>query len=101
VGVHAQIRLHLVELIIERRLTVMSAILKEIFVSKPVSQFLRGPKKMLIDGKWVSAGSGKTFAVTNPATGDVITHVAEGDKADVDAAVRAAAARLSRVLGPR
>ncbi len=68
----------------------MSAILKEIFVSKPVSQFLRGPKKMLIDGKWVSAGSGKTFAVTNPATGDVITHVAEGDKADVDAAVRAA-----------
>src|SRR5712691_396014 len=68
----------------------MSAVLKDIFVSKPVSQFLHGPKKMLIDGKWVSAVSGKTFAVTNPATGEVITHVAEGDKADVDAAVKAA-----------
>ncbi|HVS27467.1 MAG TPA: aldehyde dehydrogenase family protein [Burkholderiales bacterium] len=68
----------------------MSAVLEDIFVSKPVSQFLRGPKKMLIDGKWVSAVSGKTFAVTNPSTGEVITHVAEGDKADVDAAVKAA-----------
>jgi phenylacetaldehyde dehydrogenase len=68
----------------------MSAVLKDICVSKPISQFLRGPKKMLIDGKWVSAASGKTFAVTNPATGEVATHVAEGDKADVDAAVKAA-----------
>ncbi|HUL42657.1 MAG TPA: aldehyde dehydrogenase family protein [Burkholderiales bacterium] len=68
----------------------MSAVLKEILVSKPVSQFLRGPKKLLIDGKWVSAASGKTFAVINPATGEVVTQVAEGDKADVDAAVKAA-----------
>ena len=68
----------------------MSAVLKEIPTSTPVSQFLAAPKKMLINGKWVGAASGKTFEVTNPATGNVIAHVAEGDKADIDAAVQAA-----------
>ncbi len=47
-------------------------------------------RKMLIDGKWVDSVSGKTFATTNPTTGDVICQVAEGDKADVDLAVQAA-----------
>ncbi len=46
--------------------------------------------KMLIDGKWVDAASGKTFETINPSTGDVIANVAEGDKADVDKAVKAA-----------
>src|SRR5690348_17858076 len=46
--------------------------------------------KMLIDGKWVDSQSGKTFETVNPATGDVIANVAEGDKADVDKAVKAA-----------
>jgi aldehyde dehydrogenase (NAD+) len=45
---------------------------------------------MLIDGKWVDAQSGKTFETLNPSTGDVIANVAEGDKADVDLAVKAA-----------
>jgi aldehyde dehydrogenase (NAD+) len=45
---------------------------------------------MLIDGKWVNSQSGKTFETINPATGDVICQVAEGDKADVDLAVQAA-----------
>ncbi|HET6307077.1 MAG TPA: aldehyde dehydrogenase family protein [Rhodopila sp.] len=45
---------------------------------------------MLIDGKMVSAASGKTFAVYNPATGGVIASAPEGDKADVDLAVAAA-----------
>lgn len=36
------------------------------------------------------AQSGKTFDVTDPATGEVIARVAEGDKADVDRAVKAA-----------
>ena len=31
-------------------------------VSEPVSQFIAKPRKMLIDGKWVDAASGKTFA---------------------------------------
>jgi len=46
--------------------------------------------KMLIDGKWVDSASGKTFDTLNPATGEVIAKVAEGDKADVDKAVKAA-----------
>ena len=46
--------------------------------------------KILIDGKWVDSVSGKTFETLNPATGKVIANVAEGDKADVDKAVKAA-----------
>src|SRR5688500_3570037 len=46
--------------------------------------------KLLIDGKWVDAQSGKTFETLNPATGGVIANVAEADKADVDKAVKAA-----------
>jgi aldehyde dehydrogenase (NAD+) len=45
---------------------------------------------MLIGGKWVDAVSGKTFETINPATGEVICRVAEGDKADIDKAVKAA-----------
>jgi aldehyde dehydrogenase (NAD+) len=46
--------------------------------------------RMLIDGEWVEAVSGRRFATINPATGTVIAEVAEGDKADVDRAVQAA-----------
>src|SRR6266568_942493 len=46
--------------------------------------------KMLIDGKWVNSTSGKTFETINPATGEVIANVAEGDAPDVDKAVKAA-----------
>jgi aldehyde dehydrogenase (NAD+) len=53
--------------------------------------FLEGkPKRLLIDGKWVEAASGKTFDSINPATGQVLSKVAEGDKQDVDRAVQAA-----------
>jgi succinate-semialdehyde dehydrogenase/glutarate-semialdehyde dehydrogenase len=44
-----------------------------------------------IDGKWVSAASGKRFAVTDPATGDVIAQVADSGPADARAATDAAA----------
>jgi len=46
--------------------------------------------KLLIDGKWVNSVSGKTFPTINPATEQVITHVQEADKEDVDKAVDAA-----------
>ena len=46
--------------------------------------------KMLIGGKWLNSASGKTFDTLNPATGEVITQVAEGDKADINKAVIAA-----------
>jgi phenylacetaldehyde dehydrogenase len=54
------------------------------------NRFLERRPGMLIDGQLVPAQSGKTFAVYNPATGAVIAHVPEGDKADVDLAVAAA-----------
>src|SRR5271154_5883100 len=46
--------------------------------------------KLLIDGKWRDSKSGKTFETINPATEEVIARVAEGDAADMDAAVKAA-----------
>jgi len=45
---------------------------------------------MFIGGRWVDSLSGKTFPTLNPATGEKICDVAEGDKADVDLAVSAA-----------
>ncbi len=48
------------------------------------------PGKMLIGGKWVDSRSGKTFETINPATGEVITRIAQGDSEDVDLAVKAA-----------
>lgn len=47
-------------------------------------------RKMLIDGQWIDAASGKTFETLDPSTGEVICRVAEGDAADVDRAVKAA-----------
>ena len=46
--------------------------------------------KLLINNQWVDSASGKTFPTVNPATGEVICHVAEADATDVDCAVRAA-----------
>ena len=48
---------------------------------------LRG--QAFIDGKFVDAISGKTFDSINPATGAVLTAVAECDAADIDLAVAA------------
>src|ERR1700682_1171481 len=45
---------------------------------------------LFIGGKWLDSVSGKTFETLNPATGEVICQVAEGDKADIDLAVKAA-----------
>jgi phenylacetaldehyde dehydrogenase len=45
---------------------------------------------MLIGGKWLDATSGKIFPTYNPATGEVLAHVAEGNSIDVDKAVTAA-----------
>lgn len=56
------------------------------------------PGKLLINGQWVNAESGKTFETINPATEEVLSTVAEGDRADVDKAV--AAARAAFDAGP-
>ncbi|MBP0492292.1 aldehyde dehydrogenase family protein [Pararoseomonas indoligenes] len=44
-----------------------------------------------IGGRYVPARSGKTFPVVNPATGQEVATAADGDAADVDAAVEDAA----------
>ena len=43
--------------------------------------------QLLIDGEWRDAADGAVFEVYNPATGEVISRVAEAGPADVDAAV--------------
>ncbi|HYV34432.1 MAG TPA: aldehyde dehydrogenase family protein [Gemmataceae bacterium] len=45
---------------------------------------------LFIGGKWQDSVSGKMFPTVNPATGETICQVAEGDKADIDMAVKAA-----------
>jgi phenylacetaldehyde dehydrogenase len=62
----------------------------ELPIHHEVSRFLASPRKMLIGNRWVDAVSGKTFPVYNPATGEEIARVAEGDAKDADLAVKAA-----------
>jgi phenylacetaldehyde dehydrogenase len=57
--------------------------------SPQVRDFIKPIRKMLIAGKWVDSASGKTFPVYNPASGEEITRVAEGDREDIDRAVKA------------
>jgi len=61
----------------------------------PTRETVKPPKvkpqqPMFIAGKWVDSVSGKTFPTLNPCTGEKICDVAEGDKADIDLAVKAA-----------
>jgi len=67
-------------------------------LSKSAAAFVSQHRKLLIDGEWVAAASGKTFPVYNPATGTVLVQVAEADKEDVNRAV--AAARRAFDNGP-
>ncbi len=55
-----------------------------------VADFIEKPRKMLINGKWVNSISGKTFPTYNPATGEILAQVAEGDREDIEQAVKAA-----------
>jgi phenylacetaldehyde dehydrogenase len=55
-----------------------------------VADFIEKPRKMLINGNWLNSISGKTFPTYNPATGEVLAQVAEGDREDIEQAVRAA-----------
>ncbi|XP_019640635.1 PREDICTED: retinal dehydrogenase 2-like isoform X1 [Branchiostoma belcheri] len=46
--------------------------------------------EIFINNEWHKSESGKTFPTINPATGEKICDIQEGDKADVDKAVKAA-----------
>ncbi len=55
-----------------------------------VESFLRGTKKLYINGEFVDSASGKTFESYNPATGEVLATVSEAGPEDIDCAVKAA-----------
>ncbi len=57
------------------------------------------PGKLLINGQWTE-GSGRPFDTVNPATGEVLTQVAEASAQDVDQAVAAARKAFDEVGGP-
>ena len=65
-------------------------------VNQKVHEFLNGPKKLYINGKFVESVSQKTFTTPNPATGEVLAEVYEADSADIDIAVKAAREAFDR-----
>src|SRR3954463_3792528 len=59
-------------------------------INSAAAQFVTKKGKILINNQWQDAASGKTFPTYDPATGEVLAQIAEGDKADIDKAVAAA-----------
>jgi phenylacetaldehyde dehydrogenase len=59
-------------------------------LDRRVENFIAAPRQLFINGQWVDAASGKTFETPNPATGEILARVAEGDAEDINRAVRAA-----------
>ena len=58
---------------------------------------------MFIDGQWCEAASGRRFDVTDPATGEVIGDVPDGDAGDAARAIGAADSAFAawRLMGER
>jgi len=50
-----------------------------------------GQTRLFIDGKWKKPKNGAGFETLAPATGEVLTHIAHADAADIDSAFKAAA----------
>jgi phenylacetaldehyde dehydrogenase len=61
-------------------------------VDRSVEEFTATPRKLFIGGQWVDATSGQTFDTPNPATGETLAAIAEGDAEDINRAVGAARA---------
>jgi phenylacetaldehyde dehydrogenase len=59
-------------------------------LDRNVEQFIGSPRQLFINGQWVDAASGRIFPTPNPATGETLANIAEGDAEDIDRAVRAA-----------
>jgi phenylacetaldehyde dehydrogenase len=76
-------------------------IAQRISIDPAAKSYVSKPRKLLIDGAWVNAASGKTFPVYDPSTGEVMVQVAEADAADVDKAVKAARKAFDEGPWPR
>jgi phenylacetaldehyde dehydrogenase len=74
---------------------------QRISIDPAAKSYISSPRKLLIDGKWVNAASGKTFPVYDPATGEVMVQVAEANAMDVDLAVKAARRAFDEGPWPR
>jgi phenylacetaldehyde dehydrogenase len=59
-------------------------------LAQRVQDFVGRPGRLLIDGEWAEAASGKTFETFNPATEESLGRVAHGATEDVELAVAAA-----------
>ena len=68
----------------------MSIATPDLRIDDRVKGFIDSPRKLLIDGQWVEAASGKTFPTFNPATGEVCAQVADASLEDVQCAFSAA-----------
>ncbi|KJV48926.1 aldehyde dehydrogenase [Pantoea sp. BL1] len=55
-----------------------------------VARELRFPDQAFINGRFTAAVSGKTLETINPATGEILTHLAACESADVNLAVQGA-----------
>ncbi len=55
-----------------------------------VSEFLSTTRKMYINGEWVPSESGKIYESINPANGLILGTIYEGNREDVNKAVKAA-----------
>ncbi|WGK88110.1 aldehyde dehydrogenase family protein [Pseudomonas migulae] len=64
--------------------------MSDIALLPQVEAFLNRSHALFIDGGYVQSHSSQTLEVINPATGKVITQVADADHADIDAAVESA-----------
>jgi acyl-CoA reductase-like NAD-dependent aldehyde dehydrogenase len=56
------------------------------------------PGKLLIDGQWIDSST--KLDTSNPATGEVLTQIAQASTADVDRAVQAARRAFEDRTGP-
>jgi phenylacetaldehyde dehydrogenase len=59
-------------------------------LDRNVEAFVGAPRQLFIGGQWANAASGRTFETPNPATGETLAQVAEGEAEDIDRAVKAA-----------
>jgi len=59
-------------------------------LDRSVEEFIGAPRQLFINGQWAEAVSGKTFETPDPATGETLARVAEGEAEDINRAVRAA-----------
>ncbi|KAJ7969628.1 Aldehyde dehydrogenase family 2 member like [Quillaja saponaria] len=69
----------------------------ESFVKIPTIKFT----KLFINGEFVDSISGKTFETIDPRNGEIIARIAEGDKEDIDLAVKAAREAFDHGPWPR